>query len=84
LIAAGILLATACSGCRAPASPVLFATLLLVFIGAVKGSAQPAEARKAAKRPHRRQQWLLPSPDLGPPMHALLYDRRATVRFHWH
>jgi dienelactone hydrolase len=53
---------------------VLIAAVVLAALG-VKGSAaqQNLGAQGAEGEPNRLQQWLVPSPDFGPPQHALLF-----------
>jgi dienelactone hydrolase len=53
---------------------VLIAAVVLAALG-VKGSAaqQNLGAQGAEGEPDRLQQWLVPSPDFGPPQHALLF-----------
>ena len=57
-----------------PPVQVLFAVVACVVFGAGSGAAQPALGPQGAEgEPWRMQQWLLPSPDLGPPSHAVLF-----------
>ncbi len=52
----------------------LIAALVLAALGARAGAAQQnLGAQGAEGEPNRRQQWLVPSPDLGPPSHAILF-----------
>ena len=53
---------------------VIFASLVVVALGATAGSAQPAFGPQGAEgQPNRLQQWLVPSPDLGTQAHAVLF-----------
>jgi dienelactone hydrolase len=53
---------------------VLFAVVACVVFGAGHGAAQPVLGPQGAEgEPHRRQPWLVPSPDFGANAHALLF-----------
>jgi dienelactone hydrolase len=53
---------------------VLIAAVVLAALGAETGAAQQnLGAQGAEGEPGRLQQWLVPSPDLGPPQHAILF-----------
>jgi dienelactone hydrolase len=53
---------------------VLIAGLVLAVLGATTGAAQQnLGAQGAEGEPNRLQQWLVPSPDLSPPSHAILF-----------
>jgi dienelactone hydrolase len=53
---------------------VLIAALVLVALGVKTGAAQQdLGAQGAEGEPNRLQQWLVPSPDLGRPSHAILF-----------
>ena len=53
---------------------VLIAAVVLAALGVKTGAAQQnLGAQSAEGEPGRLQQWLVPSPDLGPPSHAILF-----------
>jgi dienelactone hydrolase len=53
---------------------VLIAAVVLAALGAETGAAQQnLGAQGAEGEPGRLQQWLVPSPDFGPPQHAILF-----------
>jgi len=53
---------------------VLMAAVVLAVLGVNPGAAQQNLGVQGAEgEPNRLQQWLVPSPDLGPPSHALLF-----------
>jgi dienelactone hydrolase len=53
---------------------LFFAAAILAVLGANPGAAQPGLGAQGAEgEPNRRQQWLVPSPDLATPAHALLF-----------
>ncbi|MBA2402674.1 MAG: alpha/beta fold hydrolase [Bradyrhizobium sp.] len=53
---------------------VLLAAVVLATLGVTPGAAQQnLGAQGVEGEPNRLQQWLVPSPDLGPPSHALLF-----------
>ena len=53
---------------------VLLAAVVLAALGVKTGAAQQnLGAQGAEGEPGRLQQWLVPSPDLGPPSHAILF-----------
>jgi len=53
---------------------VLIAAVVLAALGADTGAAQQnLGAQGIEGEPNRLQQWLVPSPDFGPPQHAILF-----------
>ena len=52
---------------------VLIAAIVLVALGVTTGAAQNLGAQGGEGESYRLQQWLVPSPDLGPPAHAILF-----------
>jgi dienelactone hydrolase len=52
---------------------VLIAAIVLVALAVTTGAAQNLGAQGGEGEPHRLQQWLVPSPDLGPPSQAILF-----------
>ena len=61
---------------------VLIAAVVLAALGVTTGAAQQTlGAHGAEGEPNRLQQWLVPSPDSGPPRMPCCFARRAMVRF---
>ena len=55
-------------------SNLLLALVLVAALGVKAASAQPSLGAQGAEgEPHRLQQWLVPSPDLAPAAHAVLF-----------